>query len=149
MRIVTANGKKTVKMSKTEWAEIGKKAGWMKMAQAPEGWDASNQEPSGSTTTQSSGVEDKSFELMKKQYFDKAKELFSSPEYLQNYTVSKSHEIKNMLQDFVMKNTEYMKVNPKAIARNEIRELLMQLENAAANEAYSEFKANKANRGNI
>jgi len=34
MKIVTAsNGKKTVKMSKTEWTEIGKKAGWMKKAQ--------------------------------------------------------------------------------------------------------------------
>jgi hypothetical protein len=32
MRIVTANGKKTVKMSKTEWTEIGKKAGWTKIA---------------------------------------------------------------------------------------------------------------------
>jgi hypothetical protein len=30
MRIVTAsNGKKTVKMSKSEWQQIGKKAGWM------------------------------------------------------------------------------------------------------------------------
>ena len=35
MKIVTAsNGKQTVKMSKTEWQQIGKKAGWMKVAQA-------------------------------------------------------------------------------------------------------------------
>lgn len=36
MRIVTANGKKTVKMSKVEWLSIGKKAGWMKLAATPE-----------------------------------------------------------------------------------------------------------------
>ena len=29
MKVVTANGKKTVKMSKQEWEEIGNKAGWM------------------------------------------------------------------------------------------------------------------------
>ncbi len=28
MKIVTANGKQTLKMSKTEWLSIGKKAGW-------------------------------------------------------------------------------------------------------------------------
>jgi len=34
MKIVRAeNGKKTVKISKSEWAGIGKKAGWMKQAQ--------------------------------------------------------------------------------------------------------------------
>jgi len=33
MRIVTAsNGKSTVKMSKSEWTELGKKAGWVKEA---------------------------------------------------------------------------------------------------------------------
>ena len=34
MRILkTASGKKTVKISKSEWSDIGKKAGWIKMAQ--------------------------------------------------------------------------------------------------------------------
>ena len=34
MKIITAsNGKKTLKMSKVEWTNIGKKAGWMKKAQ--------------------------------------------------------------------------------------------------------------------
>ncbi len=34
MKIVkTASGKQTIKMSKKEWSDIGKKAGWMKMAQ--------------------------------------------------------------------------------------------------------------------
>ena len=34
MKIITAsNGKQTVKMSKNEWTAIGKKAGWMKVAQ--------------------------------------------------------------------------------------------------------------------
>ena len=28
MKIITANGKKTIKMSKSEWVAIGKKAGW-------------------------------------------------------------------------------------------------------------------------
>ena len=32
----TASGKKTVKMSKSEWASIGKKAGWMKISQSSE-----------------------------------------------------------------------------------------------------------------
>ncbi len=32
MKIVTANGKKTLKISKEEWEGIGKKAGWMKTA---------------------------------------------------------------------------------------------------------------------
>jgi len=31
-RIVTANGKQTIKISKSEWESIGKKAGWMKEA---------------------------------------------------------------------------------------------------------------------
>ena len=34
MKVVTAsNGKQTVRMSKKEWQDIGKKAGWMKKAQ--------------------------------------------------------------------------------------------------------------------
>ena len=33
MKIVTANGKKTVKMSKSEWQTIGKQSGWMKIAE--------------------------------------------------------------------------------------------------------------------
>jgi hypothetical protein len=34
MKIVMAsNGKKTVKMSKSEWTEIGKKSGWTKISQ--------------------------------------------------------------------------------------------------------------------
>ena len=28
MKIITANGKKTIRMSKSEWVAIGKKAGW-------------------------------------------------------------------------------------------------------------------------
>jgi len=28
----TASGKKTIKISKSEWQDIGKKAGWMKKA---------------------------------------------------------------------------------------------------------------------
>ena len=32
-KIVTASGKKTIKMSKKEWTTIGKTAGWMKQAQ--------------------------------------------------------------------------------------------------------------------
>ena len=36
MKIVTAsNGKQTVKMSKTEWQNIGKKAGWVGGQQLP------------------------------------------------------------------------------------------------------------------
>ncbi len=30
MNIVTSSGKKTIKMSKKEWSDIGKKAGWIK-----------------------------------------------------------------------------------------------------------------------
>jgi hypothetical protein len=38
MKIVTAsNGKKSVKMSKSEWQQIGKKAGWTKISQEYEG----------------------------------------------------------------------------------------------------------------
>ena len=33
MKIVTANGKKSIKMSRSEWEAIGKKAGWKKQAQ--------------------------------------------------------------------------------------------------------------------
>ena len=29
MKLVTANGKKILKMTKTEWEEMGKKAGWV------------------------------------------------------------------------------------------------------------------------
>jgi len=32
MKIITANGKKQVKISKKEWESIGKKKGWMKVA---------------------------------------------------------------------------------------------------------------------
>ena len=39
MRIVTANGKKTVKISKTEWMAIGKKAGWTKVANMNDDFD--------------------------------------------------------------------------------------------------------------
>lgn len=38
MKIVrTANGKKTLKLSKKEWTNIGKKAGWTKLAE-DDGW---------------------------------------------------------------------------------------------------------------
>ena len=41
MKIIkTANGKKQVKMSKSEWVSIGKKAGWMKTAAALQTLDA-------------------------------------------------------------------------------------------------------------
>ena len=33
MQIITANKKKQLKISKKEWTDIGKKAGWMKTAQ--------------------------------------------------------------------------------------------------------------------
>ena len=35
MKVVTAGGKKSIKMSRTEWEAIGKKGGWMKAAEAP------------------------------------------------------------------------------------------------------------------
>ena len=39
MRLVTAStGKQVVKMSKSEWQQIGKKAGWIKSAEQNKDW---------------------------------------------------------------------------------------------------------------
>ena len=35
MKIVTASGKKSIKMSKSEWQSIGKTAGWLSSPSAP------------------------------------------------------------------------------------------------------------------
>ena len=35
--VIASNGKKTIKMSKSEWEQIGKTAGWMKIAQTDPG----------------------------------------------------------------------------------------------------------------
>ena len=94
MKLVkTASGKKTIKMSKSEWQSIGKKAGWMRKAQV-NGAPAVGAPAGGSPTTLNGILQAypeiaKSYETLrttipwfKKVLGDKGVDWQSTPEFL-------------------------------------------------------------------